>query len=81
MSSLPYLETTGLSSNSKKWIIAIITGIIAVIVFSPLVYQLTNTISSRLRGPLLARAGGPTGWGLLIQFILFVIIVRLLMGF
>ena len=76
-----YFGTSNISTNTQKWIISIITGIIAVLIFSPLILQLTNTISQRIRGPVLTTAGGVTGWGLLVHFIVFVLIVRVLMGF
>lgn len=76
-----YFGSSNISTNVQKWIISIITGIIAVLIFSPLILQLTNTISQRLRGPVLTTPGGVTGWGLLVHFIVFVLIVRVLMGF
>ena len=79
--TIPYISSSNLSTNSQKWIISIVAGIIAVIIFSPLIFQLTNNISQRLRGPVLATVGGPNWWGLLVHFIVFVLIVRLLMGF
>ena len=70
------------SLNGQKWLIAIIAGVIAGILFAPVTYGLTNSISKTLHGPTLyVSTGGATGWGLLIHVIIFTLIIRLLMGF
>ena len=70
------------SLNGQKWIIAIIAGVLAGIIFAPVTYSFTDSLSRRINGPTLyVSTGGATGWGLLIHVIVFTLLIRLLMGF
>lgn len=74
-------DFTGINTmtiSSRKWILSIIIGLIAVLIFSPLILRLTNSISQSVRGPATTTTGGITWWGLLLHFVVFVLLVRLL---
>ncbi len=71
--------TTSLT-NSQKWLIALAFGILAVLIFSGPVFGLTNSVFTGLgTSPLYISGGGPTGLGLFVHFIVFVLLARLIL--
>lgn len=72
-------DYTGGVSNTDKWIIAAIIGIIFILLASPFLFNLTNYVCRPLGVPTRNPQGKPTVAGLVIHGIIFVLIVRLLM--
>jgi hypothetical protein len=70
-----------LLTNSQKWWLAILIGIVAAIFFSEVAYASTNLIFTGLGSTMLCREGGPTGLGFIIHLILFVLAVRFILEF
>lgn len=66
-------------SDTDKWFVAIIIGIVFLILAAPLVFKFSNMIFKPLKLPTIKENGTPTIFGLLIHTIVFIIIVRLLM--
>lgn len=62
-------------SNSEKWWVSIIAGVVFAVVSSPWLYSITNQIFSGA----LSNGGGPTLQGLLLHTIVFILIIRLFM--
>lgn len=75
----PCDRTSGGVSNIDKWIIATILGVIFAILSSNIAYSATNAVFSRFGYPTRKGHGGPTLFGLIVNTIIFIIIVRLLM--
>lgn len=65
-------------TNSQKWSISILSGLIFLIIASPPVYMLTNVIFEPLGLPTIIN-GVVTPFGLILHTIVFILIVRLLM--
>lgn len=70
---------TGGITNSDKWVIAIIIGIIVLILFSPFFFRLTNYLFRGFGLPTCTPDGKPTIAGLIIHTILLIVLVRILM--
>jgi hypothetical protein len=69
----------GRVTNFDKWVISIIIGIVFLVLVSPFMFKLSNNIT-RINGPRTMNVNGsPTGFGLLLHTLIFIIIVRLLM--
>ena len=67
--------------NSKeKWVIAAIIGVIFVIIASPLVFQLSDTIFGFIGWNTLKLNGKPTPFGWVLHTVLFILIIRILMA-
>lgn len=69
-----------LFSNKDKWQVSLLSGLIFMLVSSPMLYSLMDSIIEPLLGiDLSSKKGCPTMAGLLLHTIVFVLIVRLLM--
>jgi hypothetical protein len=66
-------------TSNQKWLIAIILGIIFLIVSIPIIYNLTNTLLSKINIHTTNKKGLPTPFGLVLHTLIFIIIVRVLM--
>lgn len=72
-----YLPTV---TNSMKWWLAIFLGVIAFIIFLPIMYKLINTLWTGLGLPsLLNTNGSQKVIGVLIQAVLFALLIRLIL--
>lgn len=69
-------------SNSKKWLISIMSGLVALLVFSPFLFSMTNLVTTRL-GKLSFAAcspsGRPTFPSIILHSVVFALVTRLLM--
>lgn len=63
--------------GNTKWGIAIVAGLIFFLLSMPAVYKLTNQGSRALQLPTTSEPGGPTGWGMFLHFLVFVIVFRI----
>lgn len=66
-------------TNAQKWWLALFLAILFVIISSPALYGITDGISRVICLPPTSRDQGPTLWGLLIHFIIFLLVIRLLL--
>jgi hypothetical protein len=68
-------------SNSKKWKISLLAGILFLIISAPLLYKLVDGLLKKIRPELSVcdEHGCPTPLGLAIHAVVFVILTRLLM--
>ena len=67
-------------TNEQKWRISVLSGLIFLLVSSPVLYQFTSSIGDCLNVKLSNSLGCPTMTGLLLHTAVFVVIVRILMG-
>lgn len=69
-------------SNRQKWLISVMSGFLAMLIFNPWLFSLVNMVTTRL-GPAsfvtASVSGCPTIPGLILHGIVFVLISRLLM--
>lgn len=65
---------------SPSWTALIIIGVLSFIIFSPLVYGISNAILGGLGLNTTSYAGAPTWLGVLLHAVLFTIILKLLIG-
>lgn len=67
-------------TNWNKWQISMITGLLFLLVSSPILYRYVDMGFRRLGGPMVATVGGrPNIYGLLLHSIVFILLVRGLM--
>lgn len=70
-------KNTTPATNTQKWWIAILIGILAFIVYNPGFYAMTNYLSVNTGG-IQINNGGPNLAGLLLHTLIFIIILRIL---
>ena len=70
-------ELRGLSSR-KKWLLAVLLGVLFIILSSPYIYELLDDILYSL-GVSLYRDKTPTTLGLVVMSVVFILVVRLMM--
>ncbi len=68
-----------LPTNVQKWMYTLYTTLIAIAIFNPYTYKLTNRLLYSVTGPL-AKGGCPTSVGFGIHLVVFTLILRLVMG-
>jgi len=74
MNEKPYTDT-------DKWIIASMTGLLFLLISSPYFYTLTNWLLeyiTKLPNLLANESGRPKVWGLILHTLLFIGIIRLM---
>ena len=67
------------SMTQKKWLISIFSGLIFLLLSSPMLYKLTDSVTECIGFSLASSKGCPSMIGLLVHTIVFVLIVRFLM--
>lgn len=72
-------ECARLNTDQDKWLIAILAGILFIVIGSPWLYRIVNSILGPLGLRTSDEEGCPTGLGLVIHGLVFAIIVRLMM--
>ena len=65
-------------SNKDKWIVSVMGGTLFLVVASPFLYDVSNTISNSM-GIVISNNGCPNSAGILVHALIFTLIVRLLM--
>lgn len=65
-------------SSKDKWIISTVGGLLFLVISSPFLYDVFNTVTSSM-GMVIANDGCPNNGGLILMAIFFMIIVRILM--
>lgn len=63
-------------TSKDKWIVAIVSGLIFLLLSSPFLYEITDKIFSMFK---ISNNGCPTVMGLILHTIFFMLIIRLLM--
>ena len=66
-------------TNSQKWLRAVILGILFAILAAPFMYNITNSLFSRL-GLYTTNGGGATPFGLILHAIVFTLLARLVLN-
>jgi hypothetical protein len=66
--------------TNEKWAAAIVVGILFAVISNPFAYYVTSTITTTLGGMPLTVGQGPNPVGLIIHTIVFILIVRLILG-
>lgn len=66
-------------TNVEKWMYTLYTTLIAIAIFNPWTYKLTNRLLYSVTGPL-AKSGCPTLLGFGVHLVVFTLILRLVMG-
>ena len=67
-------------TNSTKWLISLYSGILFLIIASPIAFKIVNYITSMVNLPVLDYEGKPNLFGYLLHTLVFILIVRLSMG-
>ena len=70
-----------MATNTEKWSISAFSALLFFAVASPFVYSLVNSLTSRLGLVLASENGCPNYLGVFVHALVFMIIVRLAMGF
>jgi hypothetical protein len=65
-------------STREKWVLAALIGTIAIICFGPISFVLSQRVGSFV-GVKMLRKDTPTGLGLTLHVVFFILIIRLLM--
>lgn len=65
--------------NVQKWVIALISGLLFMLISSPYFYRLTNMFTSRFGLTIASNTGCPNLAGLVIHTVVFILIVRAIM--
>ena len=68
-----------LYTSYDKWFVSLISGLLFLLIASPFMYKLTDSLFSLIGLNLADSNGCPTMLGLVVHSIVFVLIVRLLM--
>jgi len=69
-------------NNDKKWTISFYSGLLFFIIASPALFRLVNSLTMRFGGvSILTDQGNPNIVGYLLHTIVFILIVRISMGF
>ena len=68
-----------LYTDRDKWIVAVISAVLFLIIASPFMYNFTNSITSSFGLVLADSRGYPLMSGLLVHALIFLLIIRLLM--
>ena len=66
-------------TDRDKWIVSIISAVLFLIIASPFMYSLTNSLTSSFGLILADSRGCPLMSGLVVHALIFLLIVRLLM--
>ena len=70
-----------MTTNEQKWTISVISGLLFYIIALPQTYEcITNPIVKSLTGLELEKKGKPTTFGVVVHAIVFLLIVRYMMG-
>jgi hypothetical protein len=79
---MPFLSGNGSNkplTNKDKWVIALLSGLLFLLIASPFLFSVVNGVTSSF-GLHIANANGcPNLGGLLLHAIVFILVVRLLM--
>ena len=67
-------------TNEQKWQISLLSGLIFLIISSPLLYKVTGNLVKNITDYEIQRKGKPKISGLIIHSLVFVLVTRLLMG-
>ena len=68
-------------SSDKKWVVALYTALIFVLIFNPLTFKFVNYFTSAIGFPTATSKGRPNGWGLILHGVVLVLALRALMEF
>ena len=68
-------------TNKDKWIISVLSGLLFIIISSPVLYKTIDGIVYKITGvnEIIYQQGQPTAIGLILHTIVFVFVVRMLM--
>lgn len=66
-------------NKSKKWLVALLLGLLFVIIASPMVFLLVNGLTSSLGLSICDKNGCPNSVGLVVHGVVFVLLVRALL--
>jgi hypothetical protein len=66
--------------NSKKWLISLYSALLFIVIASPFVYGLVNSVTSLIGINIASESGCPNALGLIIHSVVFLLIVRISMG-
>ncbi len=67
-------------TNEQKWQISLLSGLIFLIISSPMLYTFTGKLVKDIFDSEIQNKGKPEFSGLIIHTLVFVLITRLLMG-
>ena len=66
-------------SSKDKWIVSIMACLLFLLISSPFLYRVTNSITSSMGFEIASNNGRPNVLGLVIHSVVFLLIVRLMM--
>ena len=67
-------------STEQKWQISFLSGLIFLIVSSPMLYKITGNLVKNISDYEIQKKGKPKMSGIMIHTLVFVLITRILMG-
>ena len=68
-------------SNADKWRISLFSAVLFLLVVTPMTYKLTDKLFGKLLGKIADANGSPTWTGILLHTVVFMLLVRVTMGF
>lgn len=74
------LDETTCPKSNEKWAASIVIGLLFALISNPFAYYVTSTITTKLGGMPLTVGQGPNPIGLIIHTIIFILIVRAILG-
>ena len=81
MSTPPVVILATKLSSGQRWKISIIASLLFIILSSPLAYKLTDKATSLIGFHTTLSPGGTTIPGLILHFVVFLLVFRLIMQF
>jgi hypothetical protein len=66
-------------NKSRKWLVSLLLGLLFIIIASPMVFLLVNSLTSALGFSICDKNGCPNSAGLVIHGIVFTLLVRALL--
>jgi hypothetical protein len=67
-------------TSAQKWWTSVLLGMLFAIVSSSFCYGITNWATNKCGGISTSKSGGPTLVGLLIHTVIFILLVRIVLG-
>ena len=66
-------------NKSRKWLVSLLMGLLFIIIASPMVFLLVNSLTKALGFSICDKNGCPNSTGLVLHGIVFMLLVRALM--
>lgn len=68
-----------MNSNKQAWVVSLLAGLLFIIIASPILFKLVNSVTSLLGLHISSDAGCPNAIGLVVHGIVFALLLRAFM--